>query len=232
MSNPGWISRQARRQLDAPSISYEVADSFYTAPGWREIGMEYSLVPDVSYPPDPQVTHAIHSFDPGVIPLWVRWIFLSPQDTGNPEIVVFGRHAVGRYVKNLHGGIEPFSMDVPSNYHGPLPNIIERILQGRADPRATDLPGAYKPWDWSLFYELRSDYLEDIKTVKEMAIDAPRESWLRYKAWMAYENSIRQKAIRDYASRKLENVSEVEAKERFLGKREKEVKPFFDMGGN
>lgn len=220
MQLPSWLRKQSRGSLAAPPITYEVADSFHTAPGWRDVGMEYSLIPDSSYPPDSQVTRAIHSFDPGVIHLWVRWIFMSPSNTGNPQIEVFGRHAVGRYVKNPHGQVEPFRIDVPANYHGPVPNLIERILMGEPDSRARDLPGIYVPWDWKLYYDLRNDYLlASVKDIKKLAVEDQAMAWLRYRASLLADRAYRNADIRAYAERKLANVSELEAKERFLGNR-------------
>ena len=218
MNLPSWVVNQPRRQPVLPTVTRPVRDSFYSAPGWRELDMEFSCC-EGEYPRDPAVTRAIRTFDPDMIPLWVRWVFLSPQETGAPYVEVFGRHAIGRWVKNPHYLHEPLRVLTPFHWRGPTPNQVDLILEGVPDPRAADLPGAFVPWDWRLYYFLRKAYT-DHRSAKELAkqfVHDPAEAQRRAQEQVRAEFEYRQRDLQRYAQKQLDKVSEVEAREFFTG---------------
>jgi len=184
------------------------------AHGWLEIGQFFYLGESPLYPRDPDVTRALHVFDPGLIPAWCRWVFQPPQDDIGTEFVVFGRHAVLRHKWDPHNYHEPIpNLEIPPSYKGPVPNIIERIMDcgGREPTEAdSDLPGPYEPWDWSLYYKLRYDYCADHKVLIE-AQREKREDRERHLEFLRMEQAYRSRDLRAYAQKILDNVSEAEA---------------------
>lgn len=192
-------------------LALNIGDTPYSAPGWREIGQEFTTG-EGEYGRDPAVTRAIRAFDPGIIPLWCRWVFLSPQDTGEPKIEVFGRHAIGRYRE--FSSAEQFGHR-GLGYTGPLPNILELILEGDPDPRAGDLPGAYVPWDWQLVGYLRELYTESsAEERKQKFVRNPIADQIRRREKMREEREYVLEDIRRFADRKLEGVGTPDIEER------------------
>lgn len=237
---PSWVHQaEARRRArvaslqaaaDAAKISVPVRDSFHTAPGYREIGMEFTTGEGESFR-DPAVTKAIRVFDPTMIPVWVRWAFLSPSDTGEPKLVVFGRHGIARYVEDPHGELPPFPIIRSLYYDGPLPNKLELILEGEKDPRYSDLPGKFVPWDWALHARLRAAYnVWSVREAKRKFVTEVLEARERAAEKRRAEEAYVRADLDRYATRKLEQVSEVEMKERFLGGPEIKKKVLLDLG--
>src|SRR5262245_11111658 len=118
---PTWyrtaLRRRARKRLEAlsrvQSLVLPIRDSPATAPGWREVAVEYTCVPDACYPWDPEVLKAIQTFCPDVAPLWVRWVFLSPRSDAGEQLVIFGRHGIGRRVSNPRAALYPLHCPMP-----------------------------------------------------------------------------------------------------------------------
>lgn len=136
------------------TIRMPARTSFHKAPGFREIGWMCQVIPDAMYPWDPDVVRRIREFVPDVVPLWVQWVFLSPSDTGAPEPVVFGRHALGRSLKHQRGWLPPFKVAMPSGWPGlkfERPNLFWFLHEGaNLNPKYRDLPGSYLPFDDSI----------------------------------------------------------------------------------
>lgn len=207
-----------------PPVHYRVADSPSSAPGWREIDTQYTCVPDPTYPWDPKIMKAIQEFAPDAVPLWVHWVFMSPKETGNPQLVVFGRHALGRAVRNPGSQLEPFRCLMPTMPCRGLtftkPNRIWFIHEGSPDERYLDLPGSYLPFDGSIldrakrsstgfqmtekeFIEsLRAEFIEKQRAAEEAALRAREE-----------DMAARDADFMDYAVKQFERISEVEMKE-------------------
>jgi hypothetical protein len=233
----------------APSVLPEgrvrVRDSFYTAPGYREIGMFYSCVPDAAYPWDPKVMREILQLAPDAIPMWVQWVFLSPQETGNPEIVVFGRHALGRHIVNHVGYLEPFRVLMPTmpcqGLRFERPNDIWFIHQGPMGqhPKYKDLPGDYLPFDSDLVSKV-ADIAQGFKMsdkeyrayLQEILINKPIRDEEQRLAHIASEHEYARKQIMPFVDRQYNNVSEKEALDFYRGRgvREPEKKPFVTVG--
>lgn len=228
-----------------PSSRVPVRDSFYTAPGYREIGMFYSCVPDPAYPWDPGVVREIWKWAPDAVPMWVHWVFLSPQETGNPKIEIFGRHAIGRVIKNQRGYLEPFRVHMPSMPCQGLsferPNDIWFIHQGPMGmhPKYKDLPGDYLPFDYDLARKVES-YSEGFKMTeaeyrahleKQMIVDPIKREMLRVgqiRDQKAYKN----RDLHRYVDKLYDQVSDVEAEQHYRsrGRVKREKKPFVVVG--
>lgn len=238
MSLPSWYheaqrkweaKEQAIRRAAHNAVLTRDADSII---GWRDLGMEFSCIPDPMYPWDPAVVKAIREFDPTFIPVWIRWVFMKPLDeAGSYQTVVYGRHALGRVVKNPHGTLEPFPVEMPSmpcqGIWFSRPNMIERFWMG---PQQGELPGCYLPFDWSLWKFCRESYLEtSAKKLKELTVDATKDTKERREAATQDELAYRSRDLEKFVQKKLDQVSEVDIKEHLLGDRVKSAKPFVDL---
>lgn len=236
---PSWYSEAVQKFKgkqkawnDAvPKLTMPVRDSFHTAGGWRELGVSYSCIPDPVYPWSPEVLKAIWEFDPGVIPLWVRWAFLSPDG----EVVVFGRHAIGRRVRDPHTAIWPMQVEMPSfpcnGVRFERPNLIEMILLGDPDPRAADLPGAYQPFNWNLYKLLRKSYLEtSVKELAKRTIHDPEARRQEELSKLRAEQAYIRKDVEKFIEKQLDNLSEVQLRDGILGGKKKVTKPSIYIG--
>jgi hypothetical protein len=244
MPLPDWYSTalaQHQRKLEAwarpvQPLEVPIRDSFQTAPGWRDLGIEYTCIPDATYPWDPKVLRTIWSFDPGVIPMWVRWGFLSPADDGQEKVEIFGRHAIGRAVHNPHALLEPLHVSMPpmpcQGVRFERPNLVELIAVGKPDSRASDLPGEYMPFGYQLVKHLRKQYREaSARQLYKEAVTDKQEAAALALAKVRAEEAYRRADVEAFVARKLDGVSELEMRDRMLGKRERKGNPFLDLGG-
>lgn len=245
MKLPSWYGKYLAKHAEKQKALRKYSESLSTAarplrtdahsaPGWRDLGMEISCIPDAVYPWDREVLRAVREFDPGVVPIWVRWIFLSPQDTGEPEVVVFGRHGIARRLPRDPKSPEPVPLQIMGFESGrpqPHPHLIEFIWMGARDKRASDLPGAYKPFDWEMYHWMRNNY--QTKSVKELVREAVFNPEDRRKAEFKKkqaEDDYRRADLERFVNNKLSQVSEVELRDHFLGDKEKKSKPTVDLG--
>lgn len=226
-SLPAWYLK-AREKHQARLRAMEAAAYAPTitipdrAPGWHEVGMEYSCIPDPQYPWDPQVFKAIQALRPDLTPLWVRWIFLTPPEDGHQETVVFGRHGLGR----VDGGVQysaPLEVTMPNmpcqGMKFERPNRVWKIFEGADDPRAPDLPGAFVPFSWEFYKNVLDSPSLSPKELKYLAVTKPQEDALREQESKLKEREYIQRDLDEFADRLLGRMSEVEMKERLLGGR-------------
>lgn len=213
-----WIQKQRALQAaaNAMPVGRPIADSPSNAPGWVDMGQQYSLAEDVEHPRDPTVTKAIQVFDPKLVPLWCRWGFLAPV---TKELVVFGRHAVGRWVDNPHSEKEALPGMGLLNLVNQVEFIWEGTIFGQRDPRGSDLPGLYLPWDWRLYSFCREKFVAqpDIKAMKQQFIQAPLEAKQKASEATKADLAYRAKDLQKFVDKKLEEAGEVEMKRHFLG---------------
>lgn len=243
----GIPSALTERLPDPSALSTRVKfrDSFYTAPGYREIGMFYSCVPDPAYPWDPDVMRRIWVVAPDTVPLWVHWVFMSPQDTGEPKLEIFGRHALGRCIKSSHTYLEPMRVLMPTmpcqGLHFEKPNAIWFIHQGEMGlhPKYKDLPGDYLPFDWALaakVEDLSRDFRMTEKEFRESAaeemITRVIETRARKKAQRLEEEAYAQAQLQPFLDRKAEETPAhvMDKWNAGVGRREREKQVFVDMG--
>lgn len=157
----------------APALHGKFADSPFTAPGWRELGVEYSCIPDAVYPWDRDVMREILRWAPDAVPMWVRWVFQSPQRDGDVYVKVMGRHAIGRHVANLALAQSPFRCEMPPmpcrGLYFKRPNRIWFVHQDTMsyDRKDAALLGGYLPFDWALANKVMDMSIDFRLTEKE-----------------------------------------------------------------
>lgn len=197
--------------------------------------MEYSCVPDSAYPWDPQIMKAIREFVPDAVPMWVHWVFLSPHETGNPQVVVFGRHALGRKIRNVVSELEPFRCAMPTMPCQGLtferPNRIWFIHEGSPNPQYSDLPGAFLPFDGSILDRAKKSAIgfqmtekEFVESMKAEFIEKERVAKALRKQQIEDDMESRRRDFEAYASKQFERISESEAKGYLAAQRSGEFK--------
>jgi len=210
-------------QDTGPALPITPSDSFHTAPGYREVAVEYTCIPDSMYPWDSNIMKAIQVFAPDAVPLWVRWVFRTPQDHENPHDVVYGRHALGRVVDRMESDIEPLRVTMPDMPCQGLtfkkPNRIWFIHEGPRDEEGwyVDLPGKYLPFDHSLLLKaedaargFRMTDKEYADHLRDVLITRPREAHEKRKRDNADEMDYRSREFHRYADKVIESISDVE----------------------
>lgn len=218
-----------------PNINRKIRTDFFSAPGWRQVKVEYSCIPDAVYPWNPLVLKAIWEFAPDAVPLWVRWVFRSPQDEENPHDVVFGRHALGRRIEHLQMERLDFHCTMPSMPCQGLtfekPNRIWFIHEGESPKeRNVDLPGDYLPFDATIYDKaeaaavgFRMTDKEYADHLREIMINKPLRDRERRQAAIAADMEDRDREWHKTADPIIERISDVEIGE-YL-KREKGSTP-------
>jgi hypothetical protein len=176
--------------------------------------MEISCIPDAAYPWNPMVMKAIWTFDPDAIPMWVRWPFLRCSTDSDQSPVIFGRHAIGRYVKNPIHELTLFNVEMPSmpcqGITFSRPNMI--VLLWAGEEKGDDTPGAYKPFDMEIYLYLRARFINNktISQMKKEMIHDPLEQREKRRAANAEDRAYRDKDLNQYAEKQLEKMGELE----------------------
>lgn len=162
-SNAFKLLRQA---ADNASISVPVATSRYTAPGWLFLGESFYTYPDVTYPWDAAVIAAIREVQPDAVPVTIRSVWQHANYGQMERPIVLVRHGIARSIRNPVAPVHRFRCEMPyapmlelrTSVHELVdlrPNYIEVNWHDRGDRRyGKDLPGAYIPCDWELYYAL------------------------------------------------------------------------------
>jgi hypothetical protein len=235
---PDEVAPLLPKEDQLPSLHVKLRDSPHTARGYREIGMFYSCVPDSVYPWDPEIMKKIWEFAPDATPLWVHWVFRSPADDRD-EIVVYGRHALGRHIKQNRGYLEPFRVLMPTmpvlGLKFEKPNAIWFIHEGPQESKQfVDLPGAYLPFDHTILDRALASAVGWRMSDKEYAdhlryelIEKPQEEQAKRREKMAEDLEYRQRDFERYAKKIMDSISDVEMKEYLatVGKRGRTRKP-------
>lgn len=218
-----------------PTAYLPLRDSPHNARGYREVDIRYSCIPDAVYPWDSGKVKAIREFLPDVVPMWVQWAFLRPNST---EVVVFGRHALGRSIVEPGRELLPFRCTMPSMPCQGLtferPNRIWFIHEGDRNRDYPDIPGTFLPFDDTIVHRARESarYMKmsekDFKErMLEELIEAPTLERARRRAAMEDDLAQRDKDFHSYADKLLEQVSDVERNEylKSVGNRGRGSKP-------
>lgn len=219
-----WSAGIVEPKATLPVMRGKLRDSFHTARGYREVAVEYTAIPDVMYPWDPAVMKRVWEYRPDAIPLWVRWVFRTPQDEENPHDVVFGRHALG-----LIGRGEPLefrvsmpTMPVQGLYFG-KPTALWFIHEGNVDPEHRDLPGSYLPFDDTLVDRVKrtADALkmsdkEYKEHLRKILITDKVENHLKRREAMAMDRAERDADFAVYARKQFDQMS-IDDKNRLFG---------------
>jgi len=202
VSLPSWL-------LDAPvapqPIPQNIAKSRWDAPGYRMVGEDlYTLVEPPGYMQDSRITSMIHAWDPGVIPLWRKQLWLSPGR--NDALLTFVHHAIARHVKHPPHGMRLLRPQVPGDYNGEVPNVLERVFESEgARTLRQGGPGYYRPWDIRIVRELRRDWeVYDAKD-HERRLEGLREERRKGKEEAWEEIASRSADLDRWVQRKLDN---------------------------
>lgn len=183
--------------------------------------MHYTCVPDSVYPWDPVIMKRIREFAPDAQPLWIKWVFRSPEDEENPHDVVYGRHALGRYLNKGRTEMFPFKCTMPNTPYGGFmpvrPNNIWFIHDGARDEKNQELPGNYLPFDDTILDRAEKsaigmrmsdkEYREFL--VKTWVTDKLEARAKRREAW-AKDMEERRKHLEPYARKMYDAISDVE----------------------
>lgn len=149
---PSWVGNQQEAR-----VSYDVADSFHTAPGWRIIGDDvYTCVPPVDRAYDPAMLRWVQSFDPGAIPMWRKQRYLPPDS--NREVTVT-HFCIGRHVAHPRTNLTLFRVEMPRNATHPAPNELEVVFEMQDEQLLHHGgPGAYVRPGMFVYHFLRERY--------------------------------------------------------------------------
>jgi hypothetical protein len=240
----GWVEQALEHQdrlyraLNQKANSEGYSTSLRsTAPGWLYQGIEITCIPDQTYPWDPKVVKAIQKIAPDIVPIWVRYIYKEPTDWGTNRLHVIGRHGLACVNKTPGVDPNPFQCRMPQipcqGVYFERPNQIEYIFKGKEDINALDLPGEYIPFDWAVYDFVKASYRKNsFAEMKDHYITKPLEARRKREQKQKEEAAYRARDFQKYAARKLEQASEVEAKEYFLGlgRHNPEVKPYVFQG--
>lgn len=214
---------------EMPMINYD--PKYGDRRGYKEVGQFYQCVPDSVYPWDPEIMRQIWEFAPDAVPLWIVWVFMSPSDTGRPEIEIFGRHGLGRSIKNVANPPTGFSCLMPTmpcqGITFDRPNSIWFVHEGeRNTDKYVDLPGSYLPFDGSIVDRARKSAIgfnmtekEFIEYMREVYIFGPMREHEKRRAQLLEEMDYRAKDLERYAMKQVERISDVELGE-FLRSRQ------------
>jgi hypothetical protein len=219
-----WAEAERKRQQRLKTVlgpamqpvDLPVRDSPHTAPGWREVGMYFTMVHPPGFEPVDWCVKVLRRAHPDLVPLWVNWVFRSPADEGDQE-VCFGRHAVARIVPDPHGVLEPLRIEALPLYGNRVkPTILEAIFQGPRDKSSkwSDLPGAYKPFDWEVLGWILENYgVKTEQEIYEAKVARPARAKAAAAKQKAEEDAYIRRDLDRFVEKQLAKVSEVEMKE-------------------
>lgn len=149
MPLPEWVGERA-------TISYKVADTPWTAPGYRLVGKDsYTCVPPTDRTVDKAVLKAVHDFAPDLIPLWRKQQYIPP---GGTQPFTVSHLCLGRYIKDPRNRLHIPYVEMPAGARHPMPNVLERVFEDKEDLTVLHHggPGRDLPFDMAAVRELRA----------------------------------------------------------------------------
>jgi len=208
-------------------VADAIPDSIHTAPGWRILGDDfYTCVPQAHMPIDKTVLRAIHSFDPGLIPMWRKQMFLPP---GSVKPMVVTHYALGRRVRDPHGAYALLRVEMPRDAKHPKPNLLEVILENQDNKEGG--PGSHVKFNMGLYHFLRKQYT-DAMTAKEInrKLEAAAKRKLEAKQKALDELAYRQKQLQPFITKMLERSNIQDFREyQARARRGYKAKPFVQL---
>jgi hypothetical protein len=185
--------------------------------------MEYTCIPDAVYPWDASLMKKVLEFSPDAVPLWIHWVFRTPEDQENPHDVVFGRHGLGRAIKPARSDLIPFRCSMPTmpcqGITFEKPNAIWFIHQGDSPTEQyVDLPGEYLPFDMGMVMKAWDSWAgADTQTEEEFKEDLrdelyriPMQKAEERREVSAEEMEERNRDFAEYAKKIIDNISDTE----------------------
>jgi hypothetical protein len=222
---PSWLLSKQQRESLQPA-EYDVADSFHNAPGWRLPHADfYTCVAPADRPIDPVVLRWIHTFDPGLIPIWRKQLYLAP---GAQKPILVTHHGIARHVRDPKGARRLFHVEMPSNAKHPQPNLLEAILEEE------DLcmlheggPGKFQRFDMWLYRMLRKQYNVSKSPKEVVAAIMKRKDEERERAREARkrEEEYRQRAINRFVASRIDSISESDVRRHWDRIRNRPTRP-------
>lgn len=225
----------------APTYSMPMRTCPDDAPGWSMVEERYSAIPDVAYPPDPAVLRALRAFCPDVTYFAIYSTWRSSKDDGPRKHMTLMRHGVARRVEDPRHEVHDFYCEMPAT---PVPgfptlyqpNYVELNHYDRHDrPWGYDLPGAYLPFDWYLYYDLYESYfngeIQASRDLKDATLTPHLAKLEREKASRADEAAYKERDLARYRQRIFEAASEIEMRDYLLGDHTPARKPMIELRG-
>jgi hypothetical protein len=222
---PNWMMSDAQRQAAQP-VDYDIATSFHNAPGWRLAAEDfYTCVPPADRPINPVVLRAIHEFDPGLIPIWRKQLYLPPGEQ-NPVMVT--HHGIARHVKDPKGARRLFHVEMPRNAKHPTPNLLEAILEQEDEVMMHEGgPGKFQRFDMWLYRMLRKQYNVS-KSPKEIVAGIMKkrdEEKERARRARAVEDEYRQKRMDKLMAQYAGRITRADEREYWRRMRNRPTRP-------
>jgi hypothetical protein len=228
---------------EAPTVSVPLRDSIDTARGYRQIDEVWTCIPDSMYPWDPEVLKSIREFAPDTVPLWRLSVFFAPNTR---NIVVFGRHALGRHIEQPGYDLTPFRCSMPTmpcqGVSFKRPNKVWFVHEGVRNKDFQDVPGTYLPFDFGLAHRARESVgnlpslseQEFRRVMMREMVDGVLEERERRRAELADDFEERRKEFAPYAQKLIDRVSDVEIDEWMgsIGRRGRAKKPMVLLNGD
>lgn len=176
--------------------------------GWTWVGERISAVAPAGYEADASVTEAIHSFDPGVIPIWRISAYVPPGRT-SPQ--TFVHHGIGRHFPYQRRVRRHFQCDMPLNATFGVPNFLDCIFEDtNSAAYIRGGPGDFWPWDWGVYYWARWHFerITAAAWVKRMEKRRAREA----KARKDWEDDLeyRKRQLEPWIQKQLEKLSDAD----------------------
>lgn len=133
--------------------------------GWRFLGDLWTCIEPVDRTIDQDVLRAMRAFDPGLVPIWRKRLWLPP---GAADPIMKTHHGLARHVtvathsKALFYVEMPAGAGLPPNQLVVLFETVDRVVMHEGGP------GGYRPFDGALLREMERDFLRDTHNVSEM----------------------------------------------------------------
>lgn len=188
-------------------VDYGVSDSFANAPGYRLVGDDfYTCVPPSDRPVDPVVLRMIHTFDPGLIPIWRKQLYLP---TGAQRPILVTHHGIARHVRDPKGDRRLFHVEMPSNAKHPQPNLLEAILEEEDELMLHHGgPGKFQRFDMWLYKMLRRQFNVTKSPTEIIAAIMKRKDAVRDAARKAFreEHEYRKRHLDAYVAARIDKI--------------------------
>jgi hypothetical protein len=160
MPLPQWVG-------DRMTATYDIADSPWTAPGYRIVGKDhYTCIEPVDRIADRATLKAIQAFCPEAIPIWRKQTYIAPGEIKAFTVTHFG---IAQHVKTPRHDAKLAYIEMPTNAKHPKPNRLVRIFEDIEHENVMHRggPAPYQALDMNKYRELRADYVKEFQTPVE-----------------------------------------------------------------
>lgn len=174
--------------------------------GWEWRSERITAVAPAGYEADPAVTAAIHSFDPGVIPIWRISVYRAPNEDLFRQFV---HHGIGRHYPFFTHVRKPFQVDMPVG-SGPQdePNFLDCIFED-VDSKGylRSGPGDFMPWSWWTYKFCRINWERITQAAWDKRIEKRKAREAKMHADWKEELEYRKAQIQPFIDKKLSKLS-------------------------